>query len=219
MHLYEFLSCVATAVEDPVARANFVSDVLSDAISVLESAEFKQNVANIDSLPSVVGHQRGCDKSVERPPILKHVQQVSASFERVFSAFSQVLSVGKRCHEAKRRQMGLMPFQIPNGGSAEINFPDEGPVSLQDLASEDPFVPLWPRILPALMQIALDVTLRLWHPSNQANLLPNNIQRYVYAISDDEAFLSKVHDTKAGGVCWRKAARLEVSSLAWIVDT
>jgi hypothetical protein len=198
MHLYEFLSCVATAVEDPVARANFVSDVLSDAISVLESAEFKQNVANIDSYLQWLGISEAASNpsSVANP---QHVQQVSASFERVFSAFSQVLSVGKRCHEAKRRQMGLMPFQIPNGGSAEINFPDEGPVSLQDLALEDPFVPLWPRILPALMQI-VDVTLRLWHPSNQANLLPNNIQRYVYAISDDEAFLSKVHDTKAGGV-------------------
>jgi Exportin-5 family len=110
MHLYEFLSCVATAVEDPVARANFVSDVLSDAISVLESAEFQQNVASIDSYLQWLGISEAATNpsSVANP---QHVQQVSASFERVFSAFSQVLSVGKRCHEAKRRQMGLMRFR------------------------------------------------------------------------------------------------------------
>jgi hypothetical protein len=32
MHLYEFLSCVASEVEDPVVRANFIGDVLSNAV-------------------------------------------------------------------------------------------------------------------------------------------------------------------------------------------
>lgn len=198
MHLYEFLSCVATAVEDPITRASFISDVLSDAMSVLESAEFRQSVASIESYLDWLGISEAASNpsSVSNP---QHVQQVSSSFERVFSAFSQILSVGKRCHEAKRKQMGLMPFKVTDGRNMDLNFPDEGPVSLQDLAMEDPFVPLWPRIFPALMQV-LDVTLRLWHPTNQAKLLQDNIQRYVYAISDDEAFLSKVHDTTSGGV-------------------
>jgi hypothetical protein len=200
MHLYEFLSCVATAVKDPVARVGFVSDVLSDAISVLESAEFKQNVATPESFLVWLGvGEAGSNPSSVTN--LQHVQQVTNSFERVFSALSQILSVGKRCHEAKRRLAGPIRLQSfpPATGNPGLNFPDEGPVSLQDLALEDPFAPLWPRILPALMQI-LDVTLRVWHPSHQAMLLQNNVQRYVYAISDDEAFLSKVHDTKAGGV-------------------
>ena len=198
MHLYEFLSCVATAVEDPIARSNFISNVLSDALSVLESSEFRQNVSSIESYLDWLGISEAATNpsSVANP---QHVQQVSTSFERVFSAFSQVLSVGKRCHEAKRKQMGLIPFQVPSGGNIELNFPDEGPVSLKELAVEDPFVPLWPRIFPALLQI-LDVTLRLWHPTNQAKLLQDHMQRYAYAISDDEAFLSKVHDTTAGGV-------------------
>jgi hypothetical protein len=198
MHLYEFLSCVATAIMDPVIRSNFILDVLSDAISVLESPSLKQSVSSLEAFQNWLGISEAATNP-SRVADAEYVQQVTSSFVRVFSAISEILSVGKRCNDAKRRQVGLLPFEVPKSNNYELNFPDEGPVSLQDLALEDPFVPLWPRILPAILQI-LDVLLRLWHPINQAKLLPNNLQRYVYAISDDEAFLSRVHDTKSGGV-------------------
>jgi Exportin-5 family len=198
MHLYEFLSCVATAIKDPVIRANFISDVLSDAISVLESPSLKQSMSSLEEFQNWLGISEAANNP-SRVSDPEYVQQVTSNFVHVFSAISEILSVGKRCNDAKRRQVGLLPFNVPKGSNYEMNFPDEGPVSLQDLALEDPFVPLWPRILPALLQI-IDVLLQLWHPINQAKLLPHNLQRYVYAISDDEAFLSRVHDTKSGGV-------------------
>lgn len=201
MHLYEFLSCVATAVEDPVARSNFIADVLADALSVIESSQVKQSISSVDMFLSSLGISQAATNpdSVTAP---ENVARINKAFVELFSALNQLLSVGKRCHEAARkRSNGGLPLQNnPNfNGMNMQNFPDEGPVSILDLAVNDPFVPLWPRILPTLMQV-LDVTLRVWHPENQAILLRNNIQRYMYAISDDEAFLSKVHDNHSGGV-------------------
>lgn len=201
MHLYEFLSCVATAVDDPVARANFISNVLADAMSVLESAEVQQAISSPEMFLSSLGISQAATNP-DSVTNLENVARVDRAFCALFSAMNQLLSVGKRCHEAARkRPNGGIPLQDnPNFNSANMqNFPDEGPVSIQDLVVNDPFVPLWPRILPILIRV-VDVTLSLWHPRHQATLLRNNIQRYMYAISDDEAFLSKVHDSHSGGV-------------------
>jgi hypothetical protein len=79
------------------------------------------------------------------------------------------------------------------------NFPDEGPVSLQDLAIDDPFVPLWPRILPHVLRM-LDILFRIWRPEWQTRLLGDKIQRYALAMSDDDAFLCRKNGGKNGGV-------------------
>eukprot|EP00550_Attheya_septentrionalis_P000795 CAMPEP_0198290488 /NCGR_PEP_ID=MMETSP1449-20131203/8336_1 /TAXON_ID=420275 /ORGANISM="Attheya septentrionalis, Strain CCMP2084" /LENGTH=1467 /DNA_ID=CAMNT_0043988997 /DNA_START=193 /DNA_END=4596 /DNA_ORIENTATION=+ len=201
MHLYEFLSCVATAVEDTTARANFISDVLSNALNVLDSAEVKETLSSVEGLIQSFGiAQAGTNPESVRDPT--NVKRISARFVSMFSAFNQLLSVGKRCSEAsrKRRNQGI-PLQnvspSANFGDSPQNFPDEGPVSISDIAVNDPFVPLWPRILPTLMQ-AIDVTLRFWHPEYQALLLSNPIQCYAYAISDDEAYLATKQDGKGG---------------------
>lgn len=200
MHLYEFLSCVAAAINEPLVRANFISDVLADAISVLESTEF----TNVTSSPEAFLSWLGVVESDSNPTSVTdpaNVQKVTNSFQRVFSALNTILSVGKRCHEASVKRSGGIPYlsSQPSNDNAVLNFPDEGPIGLQDLTFNDPFVHLWPRILPALIQIT-DVTLRLWHPVHQARYLQNGWQRYLYAISDDEVFLSKVHDAHSGGV-------------------
>ena len=44
----------------------------------------------------------------------------------------------------------------------------------------------------------MDITLRVWHPEFQASLLRDNIQRYVLAISDDEAYLAQKQDSSGG---------------------
>jgi hypothetical protein len=80
-----------------------------------------------------------------------------------------------------------------------VHFPDEGPVSLNELSINDPFVPLWPKLLPTLIR-TLDVTLGVWHPEYQATLLRNNIQKYALAISDDEAYLATKQENSTGGV-------------------
>jgi exportin-5 len=43
-------------------------------------------------------------------------------------------------------------------------------------------------------------TLAVWRPEVQSIFLRHQYQRYVYAISEDEAFLSKNHDKSTGGV-------------------
>ena len=200
MHLYEFLSCVATAVEDPVARANFIADVLANALEIVESQATKESLRSVENFMTMMGIvQAGSNPSSATDPT--HVKQVSDTFVSLFSALNQLLSVGKRCNEAARKR--------PNGGIPVVtsavgslpgnNFPDEGPVGINDLAVNDPFVPLWPRILPTLIRV-LDMTLQLWQPQYQAVLLKNPIQRYVYAISDDEAYLAMKQDTSTGGV-------------------
>lgn len=205
MHLYEFLSCVATAVEDPVARANFIGEVLNSSFDTLESNEVKELLSSIDGFMMSLGISQAKTNpgSVTDP---EHVKLVTDKYARFFSALNQLLSVGKRCHQAARKRPNCgLPIQnisqITSNSDVitEQNFPDEGPVSLNDLAYNDPFVPLWPRLLPILLRV-LDMISRLWHPEYQAALLSNSIQRYVYAISDDEVYLAKKQETGNGGV-------------------
>ena len=200
MHLYEFLSCVATAVEDPVARASFIADVLSHSVSALESAEVHEQLSSVSNFLSSLGIIAAAQYP-ESVTDAATVKQMTGNYHRVFTAINQLLSVGKRCNEAARKRL-IAGGPLPNVGTGDItthSFPDEGPLSLRDLAVSDPFAPLWPRFLPVLIQLA-DVTLNAWHPEHQAVLLPNRLQRYAFAISDDEAFMSKNHDKNSGGV-------------------
>ena len=201
MHLYEFLTCVATAVENPVDRSNFIADVLSNAIRTLESAEVQTAIVSVEGLLSFMGiFQVANDPSCVTNP--DFVKKVTTEFSGMFSSLNQLLSVGKRCQEAARkRPNGGLPLQNLGATTDESlqHFPDEGPVSINDLAINDPFVPLWPKLLPTFLRV-LDITLRVWHPDCQASLLRNNIQRYALAISDDEAYLATKQEKDVGGV-------------------
>lgn len=204
MHLYEFLSSVATAVENPTERASFVADILANALRSLEAPNVQNAIQSAEGLISFLGISQvaanpSCVTDTE------FVQKVTNEFTVLYSSFNQLLSVGKRCHGgAKSHKNGGIPLLHLSPGSvdeikAAQTFPDEGAVSLKDLAANDPFVPLWPKFLPSLMQ-TLDVTLQVWHPKYQAIFLQNNIQRYALAISDDEAFLAKKQESGVGGV-------------------
>lgn len=201
MHLYEFLTCVSTAVENPVDRSNFVADVLANSIRSLESPDIQNAIQSTESLLSFLGITQAASNpsSVTDPEFVK---KVTRDFSTLFSNFNQLLSVGKRCNEAaKKRPNGGLPVQnlSPVIDDSLHNFPDEGPISINELAINDPFVPLWPKLLPILLQV-LDVTLRVWHPEFQATLLRNNIQCYALAISDDEAYLATKQESSVGGV-------------------
>ena len=204
MHLYEFLSCVATAVDDPGQRATFVENVLADAINTLLSPEMQEAMASVEGFLSFAG----ITMAGQNPPSVTdpaNVTPTSDRFSELYSAFNQLLSVGRRCHEAvQKRPSGGIPMHLIPPGQLTLseenqNFPDEGPVSIRDLSVDDPFVPLWPRILPSVIKMT-DVMMKIWHPEYQALLLQNRVQRYVLAISDDEAYLSKKNDGKSGGV-------------------
>ena len=207
MHLFEFLSCVASAVEDPSNRSAFVADVLSSSLDILESREARDALSSTDNFMVSLG----ISQALSNPSSVtdeEHVKLITRNFARLYSSFNQLLSVGRRCHEAAlKRPSGGIPLQhIPNSIKARIqsagnefqHFPDEGTVSISDLAIDDPFAPLWPRILPSLLE-ALDVVLNLWHPEYQASLLSNQIQRYVFAITDDDVYLTMKQDSLSGG--------------------
>lgn len=204
MHLYEFLSCVATAVDDPAQRATFVENVLADAISTLQSPDVQEAISSVEGFLALTGVTLAGQNHASVTDAA-NVRTVSDRFTRIFSAFNQLLSVGRRCHEAvKKRPNGGFPLHLVPPGEVLMdaenqNFQDEGPVSLRDLSIDDPFVPLWPRILPPLIQMT-DVMLKIWHPENQAVLLRDPVQRYALAISDDDAYLSRKTDGKSGGV-------------------
>jgi len=200
MHLYEFLSSVATAVENPVDRSNFVADVLASSIQSLESPNIQNAIQSTEGLLSFMGITQAINPVCVTDR--DFVKKVNTDFVILFSSLNQLLSVGKRCHSAARkRPNGGLPVQnlSPVIDESMQNFPDEGPVSINDLAINDPFVPLWPKLLPTLLQV-LDITLRVWHPEFQATFLQNNIQRYALAISDDEAYLAMKQESSVGGV-------------------
>lgn len=206
MHLYEFLSCVATAVENPLDRSNFIGEVLSDAVATLESTEIQQSIQSTTAFL----HAMGVAQAADRPDFVTeptNVARVKNFYYKLFTPLNRLLSVGRRCSEASRQRSVLGGVAIeslsPNIGFGEPGQaafpPDEGPLSLHDLSVTDPFAPMWPRILPTLLQV-FEVTLCVWRPEHQAILLNNRYQRYVYAISDDEAFLARTQNSKSGGV-------------------
>ncbi|KAL7549693.1 hypothetical protein ACHAWF_012957 [Thalassiosira exigua] len=200
MHLYEFLSCVATAVENPADRSNFVADVLANAMQTLESPTIQSAIQSRDGLLNFMGiAQAGTDPSCVTST--DFVKKVKKDFQLLFSCLNQLLSVGKRCNEAARkRPNGGLPVQNLNTVVEDLhNFPDEGPISINDLAVNDPFVPLWPKLLPTLLQV-LDSIFRVWHADCQVALLQNSVQRYALAISDDEAYLATKQESSVGGV-------------------
>jgi hypothetical protein len=213
MHLYEFLTVVATAVEDPTQRANFVGSVLADALNTLQSAETQEALSSVDNFLAAVGVVQAASYPSSVTDVA-NVKNVTERFARIFSAFNELLSVGRRCHEAaKQRPNGGIPIatssgavtaNIPDGMSVveaaeTMHFPDEGPVSIRDLSVDDPFVPLWPKILPQLLRM-VDIMFRICRPEWQSTLLRDRLQRYALAISDDDAFLSRKTDGKNGGV-------------------
>lgn len=200
MHLYECLTCVATAVDDPVVRANFVGEVLSGSLNTLDSNEMKEVLVSMDSFLTWVGVAQA---SSNPGSVTDHdnVDKITKKYASFFSSLNQLLSVGKRCHQAaKKRPNCGIPLQNLNVGLApnQQNFPDEGPVSISDLSYNDPFVPLWPRLLPTLIRV-IDLTFQLWHPSHQSTLLADPIQRYVFAISDDEVYLARKQSSSDNG--------------------
>ena len=206
MHLYEFLSCVATAVENPQDRSRFIADVLSDAVAVLESSDIQQSIQSTASFLRAMGVVQAADQPdyVINPG---NVARVNEFYHSLFTPLNRLLSVGRRCNEAGRQRSvmnGVASASLPvSGVSGEIGQPpfppDEGSLSLHDLSITDPFVPIWPRILPTVLQV-YEITLAVWRPENQAAFLPNHYQRYVFAISDDEAYLARTTNAKSGGV-------------------
>mmetsp|Transcript_24924 Transcript_24924/g.38091 ORF Transcript_24924/g.38091 Transcript_24924/m.38091 type:complete len:1527 (-) Transcript_24924:34-4614(-) len=203
MHLYEFLSCVATAVEEPVARSNFVADVLSGALNNLELPAIQEAIASPEGLLSFLGVM----EAGENPASVTNkanVDRVTNNYITLFSIFNQLLSVGKRCHEAaKKRPNAGIPLPdhqlLAELDQPSQHFPDEGAVSLNILMGNDPFVCLWPRILPSLIKV-LDSIFAIWHPQNHAKFLINSVQRYAFAISDDEAYLAQNQTGSSGGI-------------------
>jgi len=203
MHLYEFLSCVATAISDSKLRAKFIADVLSDALNVLDSPMAREATSSVEGFMNFLGvTEAGNDRNSVTN--CEHVNRTTQNFARFFSAFNQLLSVGRRCYEAARmRPNGGIPLlhdqQLLQFTGHIQHFPDEGPVAIDILANDDPFVSLWPKFFPVFLR-TLDVLFRMWHPQYQAKYLSNDLQRFIYSISDDEVYLSRKQDNTDGGV-------------------
>jgi len=204
MHLYEFLSCVANAIDDSAKRSAFVSDVLSGSIGTLESNECTEAFSSVEGLMKALGiYQASGNPSFVNNPT--SVKEVSDRFGRMFSAFNQLLSVGKRCSQAAKKRglpMQNVSSNAPMSLSLDSTFalpPDEGPLSINELALNNAFVPLWPRLISPLLQ-ALDTVLKLCRPEYQVRFFLDPCQCYMFAISDDEAYLATKRKDACGGV-------------------
>jgi hypothetical protein len=115
---------------------------------------------------------------------------------------NRILSVGRRCQAEARTRTVLAGFPIdkaPKFGEPGLPTfpPDEGPISIQDLAQSDPFVLLWNRILPIVLQLYESIC-AIWQPETQAALFRSKVQSYALAISDEELFLAIMTKSRAG---------------------
>ena len=97
-HLIEFLTCVASAVDDVQQKTSFVSSMVGESLNYLTSPEFTSLVASADSLLSQLGITNATPQSVVD---VGTVNSTSTVYSKLFSALNQLLSVGKRCHESK----------------------------------------------------------------------------------------------------------------------
>eukprot|EP00535_Pseudo-nitzschia_heimii_P013747 CAMPEP_0197199492 /NCGR_PEP_ID=MMETSP1423-20130617/33909_1 /TAXON_ID=476441 /ORGANISM="Pseudo-nitzschia heimii, Strain UNC1101" /LENGTH=1261 /DNA_ID=CAMNT_0042653349 /DNA_START=1042 /DNA_END=4828 /DNA_ORIENTATION=+ len=229
MNIYEFLSVVATAVEDPIQRANFIANVLGDALITLNAVETQEALASVDNFVAAIGIAQAANNPTYVTDVsnVKSVTDDLLGFSLLSTNYCLLESDAMRLPKkrayggipvaissaAKKRAYGGIPVAISSGtvninipkgmsvleAAETLHFPDEGPISLRDLSIHDPFVPLWPRILPHVLRM-LDIMLKLWQPRRQATFLRDPVQRYALAISDDDAYMARKTDCKNGGV-------------------
>lgn len=200
-HIFEFLTCVAIAVENPNDKAHFISDMLSDSIATLESPEVRKAVSSPADLLAAIG----VSQVAERPELISdaaHVEKALSHHYKIFNPLNILISVGRRCQSAARKRavVGGMPIDrilMQEKNELPAFPPDEGPISIQDLALSDPFVPLWPRILPTILDLTESIS-AIWLPASQATLLRNKVTSYALAISDEEVFVATTTRSHAG---------------------
>ena len=169
-------------------RAGFIGSVLAEATAVVAGRDFEEMTRDVDSLFKFMGVS-----SPEKARDQAHVDEVSKRFSDVFSALNQIMNVGKRCFEASKSSQPLLePFRsAPAAGTFTLMNPPptETSISLSDLGSYDAFASNWPTVLPAVLK-ALGVTMQAWSPAVRSTLLSHPVQRYVLALSDEEAIVA-----------------------------
>merc|ERR1719174_1040036 len=123
---------------------------MTNTINVLESPTVQKCLASLEGFLNFLGISQ-----VSNSPSLAvdsdFVKKVTNQFTLIFSAFNQLLSVGKRCHEVAKKRTNIDNFLkedrtsgLSNNSNNKINvLIDEDSVCMNDLATNDPFVPLW----------------------------------------------------------------------------
>jgi hypothetical protein len=174
IHLIEFLTCVSSAIQDHEQKTNFVSSILAEPLSILTTdPTFLQMASSPNGILQVLQvTPPPTPASVTDPQV---VNKTADEFSKVFMAMNQLLSVGKRCDERAKTQL-------------KHNLPEEA-LSLTVLSTTDPFVKIWPSILPPILSM-LNSTIQVWSPSIRATLLNHELQRYALALSDEEAVVA-----------------------------
>lgn len=178
-HLYEFLSCVASAVANANERIRFVRTVLAQSIDLLNSSDVLSSVNSTSGLLDAFGVSASLTdpNSVTETDNVRRVQQ---KFSALFTALNQLLSVGKRCRELSSRKTD----SAVNADLVKQHHADHM-YSIQDIALTDPFVPCWLEFFPTVLKVYKAIV-SIWTTNCQAILLRHPVQRFVLAVSDEE---------------------------------
>jgi hypothetical protein len=187
IHLIEFLTCVSSAIQDQEQKISFVASILAEPINILSNdPTFRQMSSSPNGILQTL--------RISPPPTPQSatdpatVSGTANEFSKVFMAMNQLLSVGKRCDERAKSKL-------------THNLPEQA-IPISQLSTYDPFVHIWPVILPPILAI-LNSTIQVWSPSIRATLLNHDLQRYALAITDEEAVVATqktMDDVQTSGV-------------------
>jgi len=200
VHIFEFLTSVASAMTDYSQRNNYIAEVLKESMSNWCSSSMSMIFESSDSLLSNIGviQSAGNTTFVTDP---SEIAKVNDTYGSMFMPLTTIMSVAKRCEESSKARSGE-------------NLSDQ-PVNLSTLAMIDPFVPLWPQILPSLIQV-IRTTFSVWHPNLRSVLLSDVCMRYALAISDEEVMQAQTgaNDMKnEGGLVLKGVSRKSDNNL------
>ena len=174
VYLTEFLTCVANDINDPARKVEFVTSILSASMDHISSGEnFRAMTSSVEGMLTTMGI---CPSpTVQRVTDPAFVRTTSMSFSETYSALNQIMNVGKRCDA--RPKIWLSHSMR------------EDSISLKDLAANNSFAYHWPKVLPPILK-CLDLLCKAWSPQVRGPLLLNDLQRYAFAITDEEAVFS-----------------------------
>jgi hypothetical protein len=186
----EMLVVVANALGDSQQRMTFIAELVSDSEAYWESPTTSMSLSSVPAFLELFGVRPGAQGVSEIP-------KSSADWDKAYDQTHALLGVLNTFLGVTRRLKVPQQDDISSKDPALAEIARVlicDPLSLEELAQINPFVPVWARILPNLLAL-LRVLHGMWAPDVRRGLLAHPDLRHLLSLNDDEV-LARV---KAGG--------------------
>jgi len=184
--LIEMLVVVANALPDPQQRMAFIQELVADSEAYWENASTTQALGSVPAFLGLLGV--GADGSV--PTTEAQWDEAYDRTHALLGALNTFLGVTRRLKVPVQDDISSKDPQL--AGVAKALIMEQ--LSLEALAEVNPFVPVWGRVLPNLLQL-LRALHGMWAPDMRATLTAHPEARHLLSLNDDEVHAR----VKAGG--------------------